>query len=143
MDYSFEQTWIPFTQGCFVPCWVEIGQVVLEKIFKFRQCISLYHNYVPLEKGGALNKLESPLPKDALCQVWLKLAQWFWRKRLWNFVNVFSLFRNNLPIEKSATLHFKTCIPFTLRCFVPSLVEIGPVVLKKIFKFCQCIFAIS
>ena len=28
-----------------------------------------------------LNKLESPSPKDALCQVWLKLAQWFWRRR--------------------------------------------------------------
>ena len=24
-----------------------------------------------------LNKLESLSPKDALCQVWLKLAQWF------------------------------------------------------------------
>ena len=29
-------------------------------------------------------------------------------------------------------------------CFMPSLVEISPVVLeKRIFKFCQCIFAIS
>ena len=37
---SFEQTWIPFTQGCFVPNLVEIGPVVLEKkIFKFRQSI--------------------------------------------------------------------------------------------------------
>ena len=27
---SFEQTWIPFTQGCFVPSLVEIGPVVLE-----------------------------------------------------------------------------------------------------------------
>ena len=36
-------------------------------------------NYLPLEKGGALhlNKLESPSSKDALCQVWMKLAQWF------------------------------------------------------------------
>ena len=44
---------------------------------------SLFDNYLPLEKGGALhlNKLESPSPKDALCQIWLKLAQWFWRRR--------------------------------------------------------------
>ena len=28
---SFEQTWIPFTYGCFVPSLVEIGPVVLEK----------------------------------------------------------------------------------------------------------------
>ena len=32
--------------------------------------------YLPLEKGRALhlNKIESPSPKDALCQVWLKLV---------------------------------------------------------------------
>ena len=41
-----------------------------------------------------LNKLQSPSPKDALCQVWSKLAKWFWRRRFFNFVNVFSLFRN-------------------------------------------------
>ena len=29
-----------------------------------------------------MSKLESPLPKDALCQVWLKLTHWFWRRRL-------------------------------------------------------------
>ena len=28
-----------------------------------------------------LFKLVSPSPKDTLCQVWLKLAQWFWRRR--------------------------------------------------------------
>ena len=27
-----------------------------------------------------LKKLESPSPKDALCQIWLKLAQWFLRR---------------------------------------------------------------
>ena len=32
---SFEQTWIPFTQGCFVPNLVEIGLMVLvERIFE-------------------------------------------------------------------------------------------------------------
>ena len=52
-----------------------------------------------------LNKLESPSPKDALCQVWLILAQWFWRRRFFNFVNVFSLFRYYLPLEKDGALH--------------------------------------
>ena len=28
-----------------------------------------------------LTKLKSPSPKDASCQVWLKSAQWFWRRR--------------------------------------------------------------
>ena len=54
-----------------------------EDFFNFVNVFSLFRNYLPLEKGRALhlNKLEFPLPKDALCQVWLKLAQWFWRRR--------------------------------------------------------------
>ena len=61
----------------------EIGQQDLEKkIFKFVNVFSKFCNYLPLEKGTALhlNKLESPSPKDALCQVWLKLALWFLEK---------------------------------------------------------------
>ena len=52
----------------------------------------------------SLNKLESPLPKDALCQVRLKLVQWFLRRFL-NFVNVYLLFHNYLPLEKGRALH--------------------------------------
>ena len=51
-----------------------------------------------------LIKLESPSPKDALCQIWLKLAQSFWRRFL-NFVNVFSLFCNYLLLEKGRALY--------------------------------------
>ena len=66
-----------------MPCLVEIGSVVLEnKIFKYFYIILLFRYYLPLEKGVALhlNKFEFPPPKDALCKVWLKLAQWFWRR---------------------------------------------------------------
>ena len=54
---------------------------------------SLFRNYLPLEKGMALHldTLESPSIKDALCQVWMKLAQWFWRKRFLYFVNLYLL----------------------------------------------------
>ena len=58
-----------------MPNLVEIGQVILEKkIFKFRKYIFANSNYLPLEKGVALHldKLESPSPKDALCQVLMK-----------------------------------------------------------------------
>ena len=41
-----------------------------------------------------LNKLESSLPKDTLCHIWLKLAELFWR-----FFK-FSLFPNYTPLEK-------------------------------------------
>ena len=61
---------------------VEIGPVVLEKILKFCQCIFAILLLSPLEKERALhlNKLKSPSPKDALCQVWLKLGHTFWRR---------------------------------------------------------------
>ena len=51
-----------------------------------------------------MSKLEFPSPKDALCQVWLKLAQWFWRRFL-NFVHIFSLISNYLPLENALALH--------------------------------------
>ena len=41
---SFEQTWIPFTQGCIVPNLVEIGPAVLEK--KFFLISSMYFHYL-------------------------------------------------------------------------------------------------
>ena len=43
----------------------------------------LFRYCLPLEKDVALNlnKLESPPTKVALCPVWWKLTQWFWRKR--------------------------------------------------------------
>ena len=55
------------------------------------------------------------------------------------------IFRYYLSLEKGMALHLnKHDFPITHGCFVPSLVEIDPVVLKKkIFKVGQCIFAIS
>ena len=49
---SCEQTWIPFTQECFVPNLVENGPSVLKKrIFSFRQCIFAIDKLSPLGKG--------------------------------------------------------------------------------------------
>ena len=89
---------------------------------------SLFLNYLPLEKGGALhlNKLESPLTNDALCKVWLKFAQRFWR-RFFSFVNVFSLSCSYLPWENGEALHLNK-LEFPLP---KSLVEIRPVILEK------------
>ena len=66
-----------------MPSLIEIGLLVLEKkIFKNFQYVLLFCGYLPLEKSNPLhfNNLESPPPKDNLCQVWLKLAQRFWRR---------------------------------------------------------------
>ena len=42
---------------------------------------------------------------DALCQVWLKLAQWFCRRRILNIINIILLFRHYFPMEKDVALH--------------------------------------
>ena len=61
-----------------MPSFVDIDPVVLEKkILKFCWCIFAISLLSPL-----LNKLESPSPKDAFFQVWLRLAQWFVRRFL-------------------------------------------------------------
>ena len=81
---SFEKFWVPFTQGCLVPSLVEIRPVVLEKkILYFIKVFSLIRYCLPLKRSVALqlNNLEFSSPKDALYQVWLKLAQWFRRRR--------------------------------------------------------------
>jgi hypothetical protein len=63
-----------------MPSLIEIGLLDLEKDFKkIFSAFLLFCDYLPLEKGNSLhlNNLESPPPKDDLCQVWLKLVQWF------------------------------------------------------------------
>ena len=103
----FEQkSFSMLARNCAWKWLVEIGPVIQEeKVFK--SCQVAISQLFPLgkEHGLHLNKLEFPLPKDALCQVWLKLAQWFWRRRILNVLNVFLLFRNYLPFEKGVALH--------------------------------------
>ena len=63
----------------------------------------LFYYHLTLGNGGTLhlNKLGFLSPKDALLQVWLKLAHCFWRRR---FLNVFSLFCYYLPLDKGVFL---------------------------------------
>ena len=72
------------------------------------------------------------LQKDILCQVLLKLAQ-FWRIRFSNIVNVFSLCRYYLPLEIGVAF---------IGCFVSSLVKIVSMVQENKILL-QFIFAIS
>ena len=52
----------------------------------------LFPNYPPIGKGLALplNTFVSPSQGNTLCQVWLKLAQWFWRRKFIKLVNFFN-----------------------------------------------------
>ena len=54
--------------------------------------------------GPYFLKAESHSPKEALCQVWLLLDEWLWR-RFTNFVKEFSQFQNYLPLKKGVVLH--------------------------------------
>jgi hypothetical protein len=76
------------------------------RFLKIFRAFSLFHYYLPLEKGYplSLNKIISPSPKDNLCQVWLKLAQWFWRRRFLND-SPFLHFCDYLPFEENLALY--------------------------------------
>jgi hypothetical protein len=80
----FEQTWISFYPRiiCAKFDWIWPAGSGEEDFLKFFSAFLLFCYYLPLEKGDHLhlNKLETPLPKDDLCKVSLKLAQWFWRR---------------------------------------------------------------
>ena len=91
----------PSPKDALCQVWLKLAKWFWRRFLNFVNVFSLFGNYLSLEKGGVLylnifNNLESPSPEDedALFQVLLKLAEWFWRRRIFNFVNVFSLFCN-------------------------------------------------
>ena len=88
--------------------WLKLAQWFWRRGFlNFVNVLSLFRNYLLLEKGRDLhlNKLESPSSKDALCQVWLKLGQWFLRRRfLISSMYLFWLSCNYLPLVKGRAL---------------------------------------
>ena len=92
--------------------WKNLAQCFWRRGFfkNYINVFSLFRNYLSVEKGRALylNNLKSPLPKDTLNKAWLKLVEWFWIRRFFNFVNVFLLFCDYLPLEKGGPLFEQT-----------------------------------
>ena len=77
----------------------------------------------PLENDWChhLNKSESPSPKDDLGQIWLKLAQWFWRRRFLKIFSEFLHFRYYLPLKMADCHHlynFESPSPKDVSCQV-------------------------
>ena len=67
---------------CYV--WLKLAQRFWGRRFLiFVNILLLFCNFLPLAKSVTLHlhKVEFPSLKDALCQVWLKVAQWFRRRR--------------------------------------------------------------
>jgi hypothetical protein len=90
---------------CTKDDWIWAAGSGEEDFLKKFSVFLLFHYYLPLDNPLHLNKLESPPPKDDLCQVWLKLAQWFWRRRFLNDPNQFLHFCNYLPFEEDLALY--------------------------------------
>ena len=108
-------------------------EVLEKKILKVANAFLLFCNYLPLGKGLDLHiKKMNPM----LC------AKFGWKypsgsgKEDYKVFNkVFLLCCNYLHFDEGVTFQLKwTWIIFTQWCFVPSLVENGPVVLWKIFN---------
>ena len=49
----------------------------------------------------------SPFTQRYIVPSLVENSQWFWRRQFLNFVNVFSLFHYNLPLEEQVALHLK------------------------------------
>ena len=88
-----------------------------------------------------LKKLESPSSKDALCQVWLTLiSPAVLENKIFYILSLYFCYFVIIPLKKGGALHLNKLESLSLK---DALVEIGSAVLEKIFKFLQCIFAIS
>ena len=89
--------------------WIWAADTGKEDFKKKFSLFLLFRYYLPLEKGypRSVNKLIFPLSKDDLCQVWLKLAQWFWRRRFLNDPTPFLHFCDYLPFEKDLAHYLK------------------------------------
>jgi hypothetical protein len=92
----------PLPKDDLCQIWLKLAKWFCRRFLKIAIVFLLFHYYLPLGKGYSLhlNKLKSPLHKDDLCQIWLKLAKWFWRRRFIKIVIVFLLFCYYLPLEK-------------------------------------------
>ena len=75
--------------------------------FQYHFTNELLSPLVHVEGHGSYLKKKSEfrLPKDALCQVWLKLAPWYLRKIFLNIFNIILLFRYYLPLRKDVGLN--------------------------------------
>ena len=120
-----------FTRGytLYQVC-LKLAQLFWRRFLKVVNSFLLFPNYLPFGKDMALqlNKLESPSPRNTLCQVWLKMAQCMVLEKIFKSCQILS------PLGRAWPFIWINFIPFTQGYFVPSLVEIGPVVLEKKMK---------
>ena len=134
--HSFEETWIPFTQRCILPSLVEIGSVVLENVFKFHQCIFLYFVIISLLKnvGPFIWTILNPLHTRMHCAKFGEIGPVVLEEKIIKFSQcIFAISLLSPLLDKCGALHLENLSPHHQRMLCARLVEIGLVVLKKIF----------
>ena len=131
-----KQNWIFSMKGCLFHVWLKLAKWFCRFLNNlnvwFLFCVLFYY-YLPFIKGVALCSTNlNPLHQRLVCaKDWLNLTQWFCR-RFSNEVNVFLLL--SLLGKGHGPLFEHTWLTFTHKSYVLNLVEVGPVVLEKIFK---------
>ena len=104
---SLEQTWVLITKGCIVPSLVKICPVVLEKkiissiYFLYFIIISPWKRIWPF----IWTNLKPLHPRVHCAKVGWNWPSGSGEEIFFHFVNVFSLFRNYLPVEKGVAFY--------------------------------------
>jgi hypothetical protein len=78
-----------------------------------------------------------------LCQVWLKLALWFWRKRSLNDPSHFYIFVIISLLKRTWPFIWTNLNFLHPRIIWTKFDDFGLLVLEKIFQNFQCIFTVS
>ena len=118
------------TQGYSVPSLVEIGQVILEKkIFKSRQCI--FSNVAIISPWKQCMALNLNITQEYFVSCLVEIGPAVLEK-IFKSCQYFFNFCYYLPLEKGQGPSFeRNWMPLTHGCSVPSLVEIGQVVVLE------------
>ena len=120
--------------------------MVLKKIFKVGQCILAISLLSPLAncQGPSFAQTWIPITLECFVLSLVEIGPVFFENTIFkNRQCIFAISLLSLLGNGRGLSFQETWIPITKGYFVHSLVEIGPVVLKKKFKVRQCIFAIS
>ena len=112
--------------------WLKFTQWFLRRRFISFRCIFTFSLLYPLEKGCGLSFEQTWIHPKILCAEFGRNCPVVLEKQIFYIRQCISLFRNYLPVVKSVSLFFNELeSPFTHGWFVPSMVEIGPVIPEK------------
>ena len=102
--------------------------MVLSRIFKYLSCIFATLLLFPFGKWcvPSFHWLEFPSFKETSCMYQVCLKYWSW-----NRLTYFRYFAVITSWKRAWSFIWKNFTPFIQGCFLPSLAEIGPVLLRR------------